>query len=66
MLYVNMQAHIVHVCVCAFVTMSFEHVFTVKAWHVHPHKDSIGFIFFFLTEISWSKLKSVSAVFEVY
>lgn len=37
--------------------MSFEHVFTVKAWHVQPHKESIGFdiIFFngdFLVKIA--------------
>lgn len=56
----------VRVLFCKCVSVSFEHVFTVKARHVQPHKELIGFNLFFFMEISWSKLKSVSAVFEVY
>ena len=30
------------VCLCKCVSMSSEPVFTVKAWHVQPHKELIG------------------------
>lgn len=54
----NMQAH--SVCFCKCLSVSFEHVFTVKSLHVQPHKELIGFsLVSCLTEISWSKLKSV-------
>lgn len=54
--------HTVYVCACfcKCLSVSFEHVFTVKSLHVQPHKELIGFsLVSCLTEISWSKLKSV-------
>lgn len=44
--------------------VTFEHVFTVKAWHVQLHKEFIGFNIFFLTEISCLKLKFLCCVYR--
>lgn len=45
-------------------SVTFEHVFTVKAWHVQLHKEFIGFNIFFLTEISCSKLKVLCCIYR--
>lgn len=50
--------------VCMLFCVTFEHVFTVKAWHVQLHKEFIGFSVFFLTEISCSKLKFLCCVYR--
>lgn len=43
------RTHMIYVCVrfCECVSMSSEHVFTVKSRHVQPHKELIGFSLFF-------------------
>lgn len=57
-------------CVCArfceCVSMSSDHVFTVKSRHVQPHKELIGFSLFFSTEISWSKLRRKKKCFRCF
>lgn len=47
---------------CVLSCVTFEHVFTVKAWHVQLHKEFIGFRVFFLMEISCSKLNFLCCV----